>query len=58
MELGDHSWGGEAEVVAAHVVGAVEATDGDPVKISPTAEAGWVGGLGERRDQSHEMHHN
>lgn len=31
VELGDHAWGGETKIVAAHVVGAVEATNGDPV---------------------------
>ncbi len=47
MKLGDHSWSRETEIVAAHVVSGVEATDGDPVKISSSAEAGGVGGAGE-----------
>ena len=53
MELSDHSWGRETEIVATHVVGGVEATDGDPVKISPSTEAGGIGGRGERSDQGH-----
>lgn len=31
VELGDHTRGRETEIVAAHVVGAVKATNGDPV---------------------------
>ena len=53
MELGDHSWRRETKIVAAHVVGGVESTDGDPVKISPSAEAGGIGGMGERSGQGH-----
>ncbi len=58
MKLGDHSWCRETKIVAAHVVSGVEATDGDPVKISPSAEAEGVGGLGERSGQGHGRHLN
>ena len=58
MEFGDHSWRRETKIVAAHVVGGVEATDGDPVKISPSAEAGGIGGMGERSGQGHGSHLN
>jgi len=53
VKLGDHSWCRETKIVAAHVVGGVEATDGDPVKISPSTEAGGIGSRGERSDQGH-----
>ena len=35
VELGNHAWGGKTKVVAAHVVGAVEEADGDPVQATP-----------------------
>ena len=42
MELGNHSRGGKAEVVAAHVVRGVEETNRDPVPCSTLAEARGV----------------
>ena len=47
VELGNHSWGSKAEVVAAHVVGGVEETDGDPVPCPALAEARGVIWAGE-----------
>ena len=44
MELGNHSRGGETEVVATHVVGPVEESDRDPVETAPGSKAGGVGG--------------
>ena len=35
VELGNHARGGETKVVAAHVVGAVEEADADPVQSAP-----------------------
>ena len=34
VELGNHAWGGKTKVVAAHVVGAVEEADRDPVQAT------------------------
>ena len=56
MELGNHPGGGKAKVVAAHVVGGVEETDGDPVPCPALAEAWGVIGAGEECFQSHLRH--
>lgn len=34
VELGNHAWGGKTKVVAAHVVGAVEEADRDPIQAT------------------------
>ncbi len=34
VELGNHAWGGKTKIVAAHVVGAVEEADRDPVQAT------------------------
>jgi hypothetical protein len=47
VELRNHAWGGEAEVVATHVVGGVEETDGDPVPCPALSEPWGVIGAGE-----------
>jgi hypothetical protein len=44
VELGNHAWGGETEVVATHVVGPVEESDRDPVETAPRSKTGGVGG--------------
>ena len=44
MELSNHAWGGETEVVATHVIGPVEESDRDPVETAPGSKTGGVGG--------------
>jgi hypothetical protein len=47
VELRNHARRSESEVVAAHVVGGVEQTDGDPVPCPALAEAWGVVRAGE-----------
>ena len=53
MELSNHAWGGETEVVATHVVGPVEESDRDPVETAPGSKAGGVGGRAGSCDLGH-----
>ena len=53
MEFGNHAWGGKPKVVPAHVVGAVEKADRDPVQAASFAEAR---GMDKARRRGRKMH--